>query len=51
MTKAMDTHSEYVTLFAFLLQQWLRERVCLIVYEETWWVDLKETLVVPSFQV
>jgi hypothetical protein len=26
ITKATDTHSEYVTLIAFPLQQWLRER-------------------------
>jgi hypothetical protein len=26
-TKATDTHSEYVTLIAFLRRQWLRERV------------------------
>jgi len=27
-----DTHPEYVTLFAFLQQQWLRERVSLLRY-------------------
>ena len=26
ITKATDTHSEYVTLIAFPLQQWLHER-------------------------
>jgi len=26
ITKATDTHSEYVIVFAFPLQQWLRER-------------------------
>jgi hypothetical protein len=27
ITKAMDTHSEYVILIAFSPQQWLREHV------------------------
>jgi len=26
ITKATDTHSEYVTLIAFIRQQWLHER-------------------------
>jgi len=26
ITKAVDTHSEYVVLLAFLREQWLRER-------------------------
>jgi len=30
--KATDTHSEYVMLIAFLLQQWLHERVSLLRY-------------------
>jgi hypothetical protein len=30
ITKATDTHSEYVILIAFLLQQWLRERVTIL---------------------
>jgi hypothetical protein len=28
--KATDTHSEYVVGFAFLLQQWLHERVSVL---------------------
>jgi hypothetical protein len=28
--KATDTHSEYVTIIAFLLQQWLHERASLL---------------------
>jgi len=43
MTKATDTHSEYVTLLLFPLHQELHERACLTVCEETWWLDLKET--------
>jgi hypothetical protein len=30
MTKATDTHSEYVILIAFARQQWLRERASII---------------------
>jgi hypothetical protein len=30
--KATDTHSEYVILIAFLLQQWLRERATMLRY-------------------
>jgi len=30
--KATNTHSEYVTLFAFPLQQWLRERASMVPY-------------------
>ena len=32
VTKATKTHSEYVTLIPFLLQQWLRERASMIRY-------------------
>ena len=32
ITKAADTHSEYVILFAFPLQQWLHERVSVLRY-------------------
>jgi hypothetical protein len=32
VTKATNTHSEYVILIAFLLQQWLRERASMIRY-------------------
>jgi hypothetical protein len=32
ITKATDTHSEYVILIAFRRQQWLRERVSLLCY-------------------
>jgi len=31
--KAKDTHSEYVVLFAFPLQQWLHERNSILRYE------------------
>jgi len=30
--KDTDTHSEYVTLIAFPLQQWLRERASMLRY-------------------
>jgi len=30
MTTAIDTHSEYVTVIAFLLQLWLRERTSML---------------------
>jgi hypothetical protein len=30
ITKATDTHSQYVTLTAFPLQQWLRERASVL---------------------
>ena len=30
--KATDTHTEYVILIAFALQQWLRERVSVLRY-------------------
>jgi hypothetical protein len=30
MTKATDTHSEYVILIAFPQQQWLRERTAVL---------------------
>jgi hypothetical protein len=32
ITKATDTHSEYVTLIAFPRQQWLRERASVLRY-------------------
>ena len=32
VTKATDTHSEYVIIIAFLRQQWLRERASLLRY-------------------
>jgi hypothetical protein len=32
VTMATNTHSEYVIIFAFLLQQWLRERASMIRY-------------------
>jgi hypothetical protein len=32
ITKATNTHSEYVTLTAFPLQQWLRERASMLLY-------------------
>jgi hypothetical protein len=32
ITKATDTHSEYVILIAFLRQQWLRERASMLRY-------------------
>jgi len=32
MPKATNAHSEYVTLIAFLLQQWLQERVSVLRY-------------------
>ena len=32
MTKATDTHLEYVILIAFPLQQWLQESVSLLRY-------------------
>ena len=32
ITKATDTHSEYVILFAFRGQQWLRERALIFLY-------------------
>jgi hypothetical protein len=32
VTRATNTHSEYVILIAFLLQQWLRERTSMIRY-------------------
>jgi hypothetical protein len=32
ITKATDTHSEYVILIAFPRQQWLRERVSVLRY-------------------
>jgi hypothetical protein len=32
MTKATDTHSEYLILIAFPRQQWLRERVSMLPY-------------------
>ena len=30
VTKATDTHSEYIILIAFPLQQWLRERASIL---------------------
>jgi len=39
LTKAKDTHSEYVILIAFPLQHWLHERAsmcCLYVHWLTW---------------
>jgi hypothetical protein len=35
ITKAIDPHSEYVILIAFLLQQWLYERSSLLRYTYT----------------
>jgi hypothetical protein len=32
VTKATDTHSQYVILIAFLLQQWLHERASVLRY-------------------
>ena len=32
ITKATDTHSEYVILIAFAWQQWLRERASMLRY-------------------
>ena len=32
ITKVTDTHSEYVTLISFLLQQWLQERASMLCY-------------------
>jgi len=32
ITKATNTHSQYVTLIAFQLQQWLPERASLLRY-------------------
>ena len=32
VTKATNTHSQYVVLTAFPLQQWLHERVCMLRY-------------------
>jgi len=35
LTKATNTHSEYVILIAFPLQQWLRERASMLGYTYT----------------
>ena len=35
LTKATDTHSEYVILIAFPPQQWLRERASMLRYTYT----------------
>ena len=32
ITKATDTHSEYVILMEFMLQQWLHERASMLRY-------------------
>jgi hypothetical protein len=32
ITKATDTHSDYVILIAFPRQQWLRERASMLLY-------------------
>ena len=32
ISKATNAHSEYVTLIAFSLQQWLRERASILRY-------------------
>jgi hypothetical protein len=32
ITESTDTHSEYVRLLAFILQQWLRERSSVLLY-------------------
>jgi hypothetical protein len=32
ITKAADTHSEYVTVTAFRREQWLRERFCYVTH-------------------
>jgi len=37
ITKATDTHSEYVTLIKFLLQQWLCVRTCMLRYTYEGW--------------
>ena len=34
--KAIDTHSEYVTFIALLLQQWLRERSSVLTLHVHW---------------
>jgi hypothetical protein len=34
INKATDTHSEYVTLIAFPLQQWLQERASMLRYTQ-----------------
>ena len=41
--KATNTHSEYVTLIAFLLNQWLQQRACMLGYTYI------ACLVLPSF--
>jgi len=33
--KATDTHSQYVTLITFPLQQWLRERASMLRYTKS----------------
>jgi hypothetical protein len=32
LTKAIDTHSEYVILFAFPQEKWLQERASMLLY-------------------
>ena len=43
ITKATDTHSEYVTRIAFPLQQWLHERASLLRYMRTACFVITET--------
>ena len=44
ITKAIDTHSEYVLLIAFPRSQWLNERASVLVYTYT------DRLVIPYNQ-
>jgi len=47
--KATDTHSEYVILIAFLLQQWLHERALVLGYAYiAWLVFLSQALLCTS---
>ena len=39
ITKAKNTHSEYVILIAFPWQQWLRERASMLRYSTLWLVN------------
>jgi len=38
ITKATNTHSQYVTIFAFPLQQWLHERASALGYTYVAWL-------------
>jgi len=40
ITRTTNTHSEYVTLVAFPLQQWLRERTSMLLYMHMACVDI-----------